>query len=41
MFKLASEQRRQLLEKLDALMLQPLLKAIHQPSTTPMTAIER
>ncbi len=41
MFRIEEQQRRKLLEKLDSLMMQSLLKAVHQPPVGPVVVIER
>ena len=41
MFSIDIEQRSKLLEKLDSLIMQSLLKAVHQPTAAPMKTIER
>jgi hypothetical protein len=41
MFRIDGQQRRKLLEKLDLLMMQSLLKVVHQPSVGPVALIER
>ncbi|EKD83838.1 MAG: hypothetical protein ACD_39C00416G0002 [uncultured bacterium] len=41
MFSIDNEQRSKLLEKIDSLIMQSLLKAVHQPTAAPMNTIER
>ncbi|KAF1082898.1 MAG: hypothetical protein GQF41_0665 [Candidatus Rifleibacterium amylolyticum] len=41
MYKIDGQQRRKLLEKIDSLMMQSLLKVVHQPSAGPVAVIER
>jgi|GEM_PF-1867167 hypothetical protein len=41
MFSIDNEQRSKLLEKLDSLIMQSLLKAVHQPTAVLMHTIER
>jgi len=41
MFKIDGQQRQNLLEKLDSLMMQSLLKVVHQPAAGPVAVIER